>query len=180
MLNSGEESLFQCRMACERLKVTQDFMVGEEKMLPRLLTFMDNVKKENPGKQLFLLQDSIATLDDAKYVDAKGESRGTTGKTPVYCTEALVDWAQQSYGIVIFICQVTKSGEFSGSNKIKHAIDIHGHLFVDEAPKSDTYGCLLFEVTKNRWGCNAVTTILQMTDTGLEERGTFRKAGATQ
>lgn len=174
--NCGEESLFQCKLACERLRLQNDFRVAEETMLPKLLSFMDNVKKQNPGKQVVLLQDSLQTLDDGKYVDCNGESRGTNSNTPLRCTEALVDWTQANFGITVFIGQVNKSGEFQGKNGIKHAIDVHGHLFMDDKEKSDTYGCLMFEVSKNRWGANGVTHILSLTKEGLEERGSFRKA----
>jgi predicted ATP-dependent serine protease len=173
--NCGEESLFQCKLACERLDLKNDFMVAEETMLPKLLTFMDNVKKANPKKQVFLLQDSLATLDDGRYVDSKGESRGTTGKTPGYCAEALVDWTQQNYTVTIFIGQVTKGDVFAGQNKIRHAIDVHAHLYYDEQEKSDTYGCLMFETTKNRWGVSGVTHILKLEKTGLSEVGHFTK-----
>ena len=39
---------------------------------------------------------------------------------------------QQNFGICIFIGQCTKGGEFAGSNVIKHAIDVHAHMFVDD------------------------------------------------
>jgi DNA repair protein RadA/Sms len=177
--NCGEESLYQCKLACERLKLKNDFMVAEETMLPKLLGFMDNVKADprNKGKQLVLLQDSLQTLDDGKYVDAKGDSRGTTGSTPLRCAEMLVDWSQQNYGITLFIGQVNKAGEFAGKNGIRHAIDVHGHLYVDEHEKSDTFGMLLFEVNKNRWGASGVTHILKLDQTGLTEQGHFKKAG---
>lgn len=175
--NTGEESLFQAKMACERLQLEQDFMVGEETLLPKMLTFLDNVKKANPNKQIFYLQDSLQTLDDGKYVGSDGISRGTTGKTPTYCAHMMVDWMQANYGVGIFIGQCTKGGEFAGQNAIKHAIDVHCHMFVDEKEKSDTYGCLLFEVEKNRFGCNGKTYILGLTKTGVEERGSFKKSG---
>ena len=179
--NTGEESLFQAKMACERLKLKNNFMVGEETMLPNLLTFMDNLKKEpkNKGKQVVLLHDSLQTLDDGKYVDVQGRSRGTTGKTPTYCAEMLVDWAQKNFGVVVFIGQCTKGGEFAGQNTIKHAIDIHAHMFYDEKEKSDTYGCLILEVQKNRWGCNGKSYILGLQSDGIVERGSFIKAGAS-
>ncbi len=177
--NTGEESLYQAKMSCERLQLKSNFMVAEEVMLPKLLTFMDKLKADpkNQGKQIVLLQDSLQTLDDGKYVDKDGNSRGTTGKTPSYCAQMLVDWAQSNFGIVCFIGQCTKGGEFAGQNTIKHAIDTHAHMFYDEKEKSDTYGCLLFEVQKNRWGCNGKTFILGMTKTGIEERGSYVKAG---
>lgn len=177
--NTGEESLFQAKMACERLGLVEDFSVGEEVMLPKLLTYLDNVKVDMKRKkrQIFLLQDSLQTLDDGKYVDSAGNSRGTTGKTPAYCAQMLVDWMQRNFGVCVFIGQCTKGGEFAGQNTIKHAIDTHAHMFVDEKEKSDTYGCLLFEVQKNRWGCNGKTYILGRGKNGiLEERGHFAKA----
>jgi len=175
--NSGEESLYQVRMSCERLKLEQNFMVGEETMLPKFLEFLDDLVAVSGGKTVVFLQDSLQTLDDGKYMDATGESLGTNSKTPVRCTELLVDWAQQNFGVVVFVCQVTKSGVFAGSNKIKHAIDVHGHLYVDMAPKSETYGQLLFDVQKNRWGCTGATFMLDMTSTGIESRGSFDKLG---
>ena len=56
-------------------------------------------------------------LDDGKYVDSKGVSRGTTGQTPLYCAEMIVSWMQAKFGIGIFIGQVGKSGEFLGADK---------------------------------------------------------------
>jgi DNA repair protein RadA/Sms len=182
LYNTGEESLFQAKMSCERLALKNDFPVGEETMLPRLLEFMDKVKADPKlrGRQLVLLQDSLQTLDDGKYVDSVGRSRGTTSKTPTYCAEMLVDWMQKNFGICVFIGQCTKGGEFAGQNTIKHAIDTHAHMYYDEKEKSDTYGNLLFEVQKNRWGCNGKTFILGLTKTGIEERGSFKKAGAVE
>lgn len=178
--NTGEESLYQAKMSCERLQLKTNFMVGEEVMLPKLLGFLDNVKKDpkNKGKQIVLLEDSLQTLDDGYYADKEGNSRGTNSKTPTRAASMIVEWMQANFGIGVFIGQCTKGGEFAGQNTIKHAIDTHAHMFYDEKEKSDTYGCLLFEVQKNRWGCNGKTFILGLTKTGIEERGHFRKAGA--
>ena len=176
---SGEESLYQAKMACERMGLKNDFRVSEEKMLPRLLAWMEKAKADpkNAGKQQILLIDSLQTLDDGKYLDSKGNSRGTTGNTPLACTEMLVDWCQRTFGICVFIGQVGKGGEFLGKNGIKHAIDIHAHLWCDDREKSDTYGCTIFNVEKNRWGVNGTNFIVGLSKTGLEERGSFSKAG---
>ena len=165
--NTGEESLYQAKMSCERLLLEEDFMVAEETMLPNLLTFMDNVKKANPTRQVVLLQDSLQTLDDGKYVDKKGKSRGTTSKTPTYCAEMLVEWTQRTFAISAFVGQCTKGDLFAGQNTIKHAIDVHTHIFYDDAKKSETYGMLLLEVQKNRWGCNGSTMIVELSPTCL-------------
>ena len=175
--NTGEESLYQAKMSCERLGLKQDFMVAEETMLPKLLTFLDNVKKQNPNKQVVLLQDSLQTLDDGKYVDKDGISRGTTGRTPSHCAQMLVDWTQRNFAVTVFIGQCTKGGQFSGQNVIKHAIDVHSHMWFDDKQKSETYGCLLFETSKNRWGCSGKSFILGLTKAGVELRSTFYKTG---
>lgn len=181
--NTGEESLFQAKMACERLfggnAKMHDFQVGEEIMLPKILEHLDKLAAEakKKGKRVFYLQDSMQTLDDGKYVDSTGNSRGTTGKTPQHCVEKIVDWMQANFGVCFFINQVGKGGQFLGTNTMMHAIDAHMHLSYDEKEKSDTYGCLLLEVDKNRWGCNGKTLVLGMTSTGLEERGSFMKPG---
>jgi len=175
VLNSGEESIFQIRMSCERLKLPCDFMIGEETMLPVILNFLDNVKAQNPGKQICYLQDSLQCVDDGKYINSRGESRGTTGKTPGYCAESIVSWTQANFGVSIFIGQVNKSGVFSGENKIKHAVDIHSHMYVDNDEKSETYGSLLFDVQKNRWGVCGRTYQLKLTDTGVVAEGCFSK-----
>lgn len=181
LYNTGEESLFQAKMACERLFGNKlgDFQVGEEIMLPKILAHLDKLKADpkNKGKQIFYLQDSMQTLDDGKYADKDGNSRGTTSKTPEHCTEAIVDWMQKNFGVCFFINQVGKNGQFLGNNKVKHAIDAHMHLFYDQKEKSDTFGCLILEVDKNRWGCNGKNMVLGMTNTGLEERGHFMKPG---
>ncbi len=188
LYNTGEESLFQAKMACDRLFGANlgDFQVGEEMMLPKILAHLDALDAQciaeakrtgQPRKRIVLLQDSMQTLDDGKYADAAGNSRGTTGKTPQHCVEAIVDWMQAHYGICFFINQVTKSGNFAGNNTMLHAVDAHLHLEYDEKEKSDTYGRLLLGVTKNRWGCNGKTMVLGMGSTGLYELGSFMKPG---
>lgn len=180
--NTGEESLYQAKMSCERLQLKNDFMVSEETMLPKLLTYMDNLKADpkNKGKQIVLLQDSLQTLDDGKYVGSDGISRGTTGKTPGYCAQMLVEWAQKNFGIVAFIGQCTKGGEFAGQNVIKHAVDTHAHMWRDIKPKSDTFGQLLFEVRKNRWGCTGKAFSLELTGTGVKQLNDFGLGDDTQ
>jgi len=175
LYNTGEESLYQAKMSAERLGLKTDFLVGEEVMLPRLLQFMDNAMAEpkNKGKTPVFLQDSLQTLDDGRYVDKEGNSRGTTGKTPTHCALGLVDWAQKNFGVVVFVCQCTKGDVFKGDNTIKHAIDVHSHMFVDERPKSETYGSLLLEVSKNRWGPAGMRTLLELTRDGIACHGSL-------
>lgn len=175
LLNTGEESLYQVRMVTERLKLKAGFICGQDTMVSNLLSHAEAIRKANPNRQMFILQDSLQTLDDGRYVDKDGNSRGTTGSTPLRCCEMLTDWAKETFGIVVFIGQVNKAGEFAGKNAIKHAIDVHGHLFFDDSPKSETYGERLFEVQKNRFGCNGKTYIIGLDKNGLREKGNFSK-----
>lgn len=171
LMNTGEESLYQIRMVTERLKLKHGFVPGQDIMVSDVLSHADELRAKNPKKQVFILQDSLQTLDDGKYTN------GTTGATPLRCCEMLTSWAKETYGIVVFVGQVTKGGEFAGKNAIKHAIDIHGHLFFDDNTKSETYGERLYEVQKNRFGCNGKTYIIGMEKTGLVEKGNFTKTG---
>lgn len=179
LMNTGEESLYQVRLVTERLKLKHGFVPGQDIMVKDVLEHANELMARNPGKQVFLLQDSLQTLNDGYYKDG-----GTTGNTPLRCCEMLTDWVKtpvknadgtESYGVCIFVGQVTKGGDFAGKNQIKHAIDVHGHLFFDDDKKSETYGERLFEVQKNRFGCNGKTYIIGLDKEGLHEKGHFSK-----
>jgi DNA repair protein RadA/Sms len=165
LYNTGEESLYQVKMVVERLGLREGFFVGQDTEVDGLLAHADELRKANPGKQVFILQDSLQTLNDGKYGDH------TNSMTQLRCAEMLTDWAKSSYGIVIFIGQVTKDGDFAGKNGILHAIDARAHLYIDKQKKSETYGERIFEVTKNRFGCSGISYILGMGRQGLVEKG---------
>jgi DNA repair protein RadA/Sms len=173
LMNTGEESLYQVKMASERLKLKHACIGGQDKYVDDLVAYAKGLQKQNPTKQVFVLQDSLQTLDDGFYAN------GTTGNTPVRCAAALTEWAKETFGIVMFIGQVNKDGEFSGKNTIKHMVDGHAELYFDTDKKSETFGKRLFEVSKNRWGCNGKTFIMGMCPTGLYEEGYFSKAQDT-
>lgn len=170
LMNTGEESLYQIRLVTERLGFKTGFVCGQDVMVDDVLSHAEMLRKQNPGKQVFLLQDSLQTMNDGKYKDG-----GTTGATPLRCCEMLTDWCKENYGICIFVGQVTKSGDFAGKNQIKHAIDVHGHLYFDDDKKSETYGERLYEITKNRFGCSGKTYIIGIDKNGLHEKGRFSK-----
>ena len=166
LYNTGEESLYQVKMVAERLALTAGFVCGQDTMVPDLIAHADYLRKSNPGKQVFILQDSLQTLDDGKY--SNGYSNGNT---PVRVTEMLTDWAKSNYGIVAFIGQVTKSGDFAGKQTILHAVDVRAQLYIDEEKRSETYGERIFEVTKNRFGCSGRAYVLGINRNGLYEKG---------
>jgi hypothetical protein len=154
-------------MVAERLGLRAGFVVGQDTLVPELLAHAYFLRAANPGKQVFIIQDSLQTLDDGKWKD------GANSMTPVRATEMLTDWAKSNYGCIIFIGQVTKSGDFAGKQTILHAVDVRGQLFIDEEKKSDTYGERIFEVTKNRFGCSGRSYILGINRNGLYEKGSF-------
>ena len=168
LYNTGEESLYQVKMVTERLGLRNGFVVGQDTQVTDLLSHADYLRKGNKGKQVFILQDSLQTLDDGKYKDG-----GTNSMTPVRCTEMLTDWAKTNYGVVCFIGQVTKGGDFAGKQTILHAVDVRGQLYIDEDKRSETFGERIFEVTKNRFGCSGRSYILGITRNGLYEKGSF-------
>ena len=168
LYNTGEESLYQVKMVAERLNLKNGFVAGQDTLVEDLLAHANQLRKANPGKQVFILQDSLQTLDDGKYADG-----GTNSMTAVRSVEMLTDWAKANYGVVIFIGQVTKSGDFAGKQTILHAVDVRGSLFIDEDKRSETFGERIFEITKNRFGCNGRSYILGMAKTGLFEKGSF-------
>jgi predicted ATP-dependent serine protease len=135
-----------------------------------LLGHADQLRKANPSKQVFVLQDSLQTLDDGKWKD------GANSMTAVRCVEMLTDGSKSNYGMVIFIGQVTKSGEFAGKQTILHAVDVRGQLYIDQEKRSETYGERIFEVTKNRFGTSGKSYILGMNRNGLFEKGMIEAA----
>lgn len=167
LYNTGEESLYQVKMVVERLGLRAGFVVGQDTIVADLLAHADSLRKANPGKQVFILQDSLQTLDDGKWKD------GTNSMTTVRATEMLTDWAKSNYGVVIFIGQVTKSGDFAGKQTILHAVDVRGQLYIDEEKKSETYGERIFEITKNRFGCSGRAYVLGIGKQGLYEKGSI-------
>ena len=167
LYNTGEESLYQTKMVVERLGLESGFFVGQDTFISELLEHGDAIRAAHPEKQLFILQDSLQTLDDGKWKD------GANSMTAVRCTEMLTEWAKKTHAIVTFIGQVTKSGEFAGKQTILHAVDVRSRIYIDDDKKSETYGERIFEVTKNRFGCSGRSFVLGMSKSGLYEKGTI-------
>jgi DNA repair protein RadA/Sms len=172
LYNTGEESLYQIKMVAERLDLKNGFVVGQDEKTADIIEHAEELRKANPKKQVFLLHDSLQTLDDGYY-----ENGHTNGNTQVRAIEQLTNWAKEKYGIFFFIGQVTKDGTFAGKNAIKHCIDAHAQLYFDDGKKSETYGERLFEVTKNRYGVSGMTYIVGLNKKGLYEKGHFSLTG---
>lgn len=171
LYNTGEESLYQVAMVAERLQLKHGFVCGQDTIVSDVLEHADELRKAHKGKQVFVFCDSLQTLNDGYYKDG-----GTTSNTPLRCVELLTDWAKSTYGIVNFIGQVNKNGEFQGKNGILHAIDVRARMYIDDNKKSETYGERIFEVTKNRFGVSGKAYILGIGDQGIYEKGTVQFA----
>lgn len=168
LFNTGEESLYQVRKHTRRLKVANGFVPGQDVLVDDVLAHADDLRKKNSNKRLFLLFDSLQTLDDGFYNNGV-----TNSMTPVRCIEKITDYCKKHYAIAICIGQVNKNGDFAGKNILLHAVDVRAHLGFDEDKKSETFGERIFNVTKNRWGCSGKKYILGMRDDGLYEKGTI-------
>lgn len=206
LFNTREESPFQVRMTCERMGLT-NFIIGTDQLVPskaaleeadihpNTIKNWNKVNKDgspkhgsiidhamhtidtNPGSDLVLICDSLQTMNDGKYGP---ETILAASQTRVI--EQLTSFAKLGYKgvhpIVIVIGQVTKDGEFAGKNTVKHAVDAHMHLYIDEDRRSDTYGRRLIEMQKNRFGCCGTKIILDMEKQGLVYAGEYSWAAA--
>lgn len=168
LFNTGEESLLQVRKVAKRLNLQHGFIAGQDTHVPTLLEHAGKLMKANPGKQLFMIIDSLAVLDDGFYA-----SGHTNSMSSVRAIEMLTDFCKETYTIGITIGQVNKAGEFAGKQQIKHAVDVHAHLCLDLQKSSETYGERIFEVQKNRFGANGKRYVLGMGKDGLYEKGHF-------
>ena len=168
LFNTGEESLFQIRKVTKRLNMKHGFIAGQDTLVDNVIAHAESLRKNNPSKQIFIILDSLQTLDDGKYKDGH-----TNSMTQVRAIEMVTDWCKSNFGVAITIGQVTKSGDFSGKQQIKHIVDVHGHLFIDEAKASETFGERLFEIQKNRFGSAGKTFILGLNRNGLYEKGSY-------
>ena len=164
LYNTAEESLFQVKRTVNRLGIDANFLVGGETNVDEIIKGIDllRAKKEHQGKQVFLLVDSLQCLDDGHFTTGR-----ITTATAERSLEKLTTWAKENFCSVIVIGQVTKGGQFAGSNKMKHMVDCHMHLSWEKKDK-DLLGHRKFEVEKNRFGGTGRTSWLSMGSQGFE------------
>lgn len=164
LYNTAEESLFQVKRTVNRLGLSGGFLVGGENNVDNIIEGCDKIRTrpENKGKPFALMVDSLQCLDDGYFSTGR-----ITTATAERSLEKLTIWAKENYTMVIGIGQVNKSGQFSGSNKMKHMIDCHLNLSWERRDK-DLMGLRKFEVTKNRFGGSGWVHWLNMKDSGFE------------
>lgn len=165
LYNTGEESIYQVKMRCEDMGLKHGFQVGQETFIGNVLAHARELQRQFPTKQVFMLQDSLQTLDDGHY------KNGTTSMTPVRCAAEITDWAKDTYGIALFIGQVTKAGIFAGKNTIRHMVDVHCEILKDGDPRSESFGRLVFSVSKNRFGFTGKSYLVELGKAGIFATG---------
>jgi len=166
LFNTAEESLFQIRRTVKRLGLTHGFAVGDSNHVPTILKTCDQLREANPGKQLFLIVDSLQTLDDGHFSTGR-----ITSSSAERALQEITNYCKENWAIAIAIGQVNKAGKFSGSSKLKHMVDAHMHLKIDTDERSENFGFRLFEMQKNRFGGSGRQYICDMGSKGLKEYG---------
>ena len=146
VFNTAEESLYQVKMTANRLKLRHPFCVGGESKVPTLLKGCDAVREAHPDRPFFLIVDSLQCMDDGHF-----NSGRITTATAERSLSLLTSYAKENGCNVLVIGQVNKDGKMSGSNKLKHMVDMHIHLSVEEKDE-DLRGCRILSTAKNRFG----------------------------
>ena len=158
LYNAGEESIFQVKLTCERLDLGDGFIISCDPKIDQVLDHARALLKKEPGKQLFLFIDSLATMDDGFYKDGTINSM-----TAVRVMKKIVEFCKETLAIAIVIGHVNKAGKFAGKQQMKHDIDAHAHMSFVANSKSRK-----FKFTKNRFAAVPVRgTILEMSAGGL-------------
>jgi predicted ATP-dependent serine protease len=164
LLNTIEQAPENVQLMCERLALKHGFYIGNDQNAIKMIVNATAIMNSNPGKQFFLLIDSLPEMSM--------NDNGDCGNAISISVAKLVrEWANKTFGIVIFINHVTKGGTFAGRNGILHQVDQHAQFMFDKEKRSPTFGERIFKISKNRWGCSGVTSILQMSETGLTQTG---------
>ena len=163
VFNTAEESLYQVKMTADRLKLRHGFALGGESNVPALLKGCDAVREATPDKPFFLIVDSLQCMNDGHF-----NSGRITTATAERSMALLTSYAKETGCNVLVIGQVNKDGKMAGSNKLKHMVDMHIHLSVEEKDE-DLMGCRILSTRKNRFGGAGHVVFLKLKKTGLTE-----------
>ena len=163
VFNTAEESLHQIKMTTDRLKLKHPFMVGGLDNVKELLEGCDKVREAAPDRPFFLIVDSLQCMNDGYF-----KSGRITTATAERALGLLTDYAKKHACNVLVIGQVTKDGKMSGSNKLKHMVDSHIHLSVEQKDE-DLKGCRVLETQKNRFGGCGHVVFLKLRRNGFSE-----------
>lgn len=169
LINGTEESVLQIRKTTKRLGMKSGFIVGEDRLIPDVLAHADFLRKQNPGKKFMLIIDSLQTHDDGFYSNG-----GVNSMTPVRVTKMVASYCKEHFAVAMILGQVNKDGKFAGKQQIKHIVDVHAHLNIDQKPTSETFGKRIYKIEKNRFGFSQVGYFLGLDGKkGLYEDGAW-------
>jgi DNA repair protein RadA/Sms len=164
VFNTAEESLFQVKAACDRLGLKKGFAVGSESNIGDLIKKADKFRAlpQNAGKPFMLIVDSLQCMDDGHFSTGR-----ITCMSAERSLEQVTSWCKENYTNAIVISQVTKSGTFAGTNKLKHMVDSMVSLTIEKKDK-ELMGCRKLETAKNRFGGCGQQTWLSLNATGFQ------------
>jgi DNA repair protein RadA/Sms len=171
VFNTAEESLFQVKMTVDRLRLKHPFMVGNEDNVLTLLDECNKVRLAHPDRPFFLIVDSLQCMTDGHF-----KSGRITTATAERALGKITDFAKQHSCNVLVIGQVTKDGKMAGSNKLKHMVDSHIHLSVEQKDE-DLKGCRVLETQKNRFGGCGHVVFLKLRRNGFSEVARISASG---
>jgi len=173
VFNTAEESLHQVKMTCDRLKLKHEFMVGGLDNVQELLAGCDKIRahKNYKDRPFFLVVDSLQCMTDGYF-----KSGRITSATAERSMQLLTSYAKEHAVNIIVIGQVTKDGKMAGSNKLKHMVDSHIHLSVEQKDE-DLRGCRVIETKKNRFGGCGHTVFLKLRKNGFTEVARLTASG---
>lgn len=177
LYNGREESVFQVKMACERLGVNDGFIMGEDVFVDNVIEHAKSIQAKlhnenakvtdiSKHRRVVIIADSLQALDSGKY-----DTGRKTKNTPVQCASALIGWAKgakegETSGILLFVNHVTKSGHFAGDNTLLHAVDAHLNFGFDRNNKSETFGERILSKAKDRFGPASPPMVVEMGEGG--------------
>jgi predicted ATP-dependent serine protease len=117
---------------------------------------------KNPKKQMFLVLDSLQQLNGTH------DKYGRNYRSDSLVLDKVLNFCKETHAIALVINQVNKSGQASGSNKLKHMVDALMHLGV-ERKDQDFIGCRVLETQKNRFGGCGHVFFLELGRRGFKE-----------
>ena len=162
VFNTAEESLFQIKKTVNRLHLTGDFACGNSNEIDDVIAGCKKMMEKNPGKQMFLVIDSLQQMN------ATHDRYGKGYRSDSLVLEKILQFCKDTHAIALIINQVNKSGKMAGSNKLKHMVDAHMHLGV-ERKDQDFMGMRVLETQKNRFGGCGHVFFLDLKRNGFSE-----------
>ena len=162
VFNTAEESLFQIKKTVNRLGLRGDFACGNLSNIDEVIEGCRHMMQLNPGKQMFLVIDSLQQMN------ATHERYGKGYRSDSLVLEKILNFCKDTHAIALIINQVNKSGKMAGSNKLKHMVDAHMHLGVEKKDQ-DFLGCRVLETQKNRFGGCGHVFFLELHERGFSE-----------